>query len=172
LEELVEQILTMSMERRKNLILHKEICRLNELLPVIIEQHKLKANKEVKVILNISPFDVSVRADRTHLTHILSNLLDNAIKYSPAVAKVTIDCIGDDEKVLINIADQGIGISKDKLPNIFDKFYRVPNGNIHNVKGYGLGLYYVKTMVEMHGGTIRAESVLGKGSRFEITFLK
>lgn len=172
LEILVEQILTISMERRKNLILHKERCQLNELLPVLIEQHKLKAKKEVEVILNISPSDVSVRADRTHLTHILSNLLDNAIKYSPTVAKITIDCISDDEKVLISIADQGIGISKDKLSNIFDKFYRVPNGDIHNVKGYGLGLYYVKTMVEKHGGTIRAESILGKGSRFEITFFK
>ncbi len=172
LEELVEQILSISMERRKSFTLHMENCRLNELLQTLIQQHKLKAGKSVDVALNISPKGLSVQADRTHLANILSNLLDNAIKYSPGRAEIQIDCIRLEDSVRISIADRGCGMANDKLVHIFDKFYRIPTGNLHNVKGYGLGLYYVKTMVEKHGASIRVESTLGKGSRFEILFKK
>ena len=107
--------------------------------------------------------------NRTHFSNILSNLIDNAIKYSPDKADIMICCRKKEtEQVEISVTDHGIGIPTDKQPHIFDKFYRVPTGNIHNTKGYGLGLFYVKTMVEKHGGIVTVRSEAGKGSTFTI----
>lgn len=170
LSQLVEQILSMSMERRKGFTLHCEELSLSELLPPLIEQHKLKAGKPVTVSCDILPANLSVNADRTHFSNIVSNLLDNAIKYSPQEAHIHIKAHRDKEgKTVFSVSDQGIGISLEQRQRIFNKFYRVPHGNRHDVKGYGLGLYYVKTMVEKHGGTIAVESEQGKGSTFVIT---
>lgn len=107
-------------------------------------------------------------ADRTHFSNIISNLIDNAVKYSKQEAEIMIQC-RQTETVTITVSDHGIGIPLDKQKHIFDKFYRVPTGNLHNVKGYGLGLFYVKSMVEKHGGTITVKSESGKGSTFTIT---
>ncbi|MDR1003901.1 MAG: HAMP domain-containing histidine kinase [Prevotellaceae bacterium] len=170
LSGLVEQILSMSMEQRKTFRLHLETLSLREILPPLIEQHKLKAGKPVETTLTVSPADLSVTADRTHFDNILSNLIDNAIKYSPERADIGITCLrATDGTVSISIADHGIGIPADKLPHIFEKFYRVPTGNVHNVKGYGLGLYYVKTMAEQHGWSVGVKSEGGKGSEFSLT---
>ncbi|MDR0893927.1 MAG: HAMP domain-containing histidine kinase [Prevotellaceae bacterium] len=169
LSGLVEQILSMSMEQRKTFKLQPETLSLREVLPPLIEQHKLKAGKPVEIMLTVVPDHLSIVADRTHLGNILSNLIDNAIKYSPERADITINCRrATDGTVSISIADCGIGIPADKLPHIFDKFYRVPTGNVHDVKGYGLGLYYVKTMVEKHGWSIMVKSEAGRGSQFSI----
>ena len=169
LSELVEQILSMSMERRKGFRLHLEEVQLKEVITPLIEQHKLKANKPVEITTDISPADFTLHADRIHLSNILSNLIDNAIKYSTDEARVAIKArILPDKKVEIVVSDQGIGITPEQCRHIFDKFYRVPTGNLHNIKGYGLGLFYVKTMVEKHGGNIQVESTPGKGSRFII----
>ena len=167
LSRLVEQILSMSMERRKTFRLHPEALHLHELFPSLIEQHKLKAGKPVKIKLDIKPEDLMITADRTHFSNILSNLIDNAIKYSPERADITIYCRKTEkEQVEISVSDHGIGIPADKQSLVFDKFYRVPTGNIHNTKGYGLGLFYVKTMVEKHNGSITVKSEPGKGSTF------
>ena len=169
LSGLVEQILSMSMERRKTFRLHPETLSLHDLFPTLIEQHKLKAGKPVKINLDIAPEDLTIIADRTHFSNILSNLIDNAIKYSPDKADIMICCRKKEtEQVEISVTDHGIGIPTDKQPHIFDKFYRVPTGNIHNTKGYGLGLFYVKTMVEKHGGMVTVRSEAGKGSTFTI----
>ena len=100
----------------------------------------------------------------------MSNLLDNAVKYSRDRADITVRCRHTETDgrtwVEINVADHGIGIARDRQPHVFDKFYRVPTGNLHEVKGYGLGLFYVKTMVEKHGGTVEVKSEPGKGSEF------
>ena len=134
-----------------------------------ITQHKLKAGKPVEINLDIAPEDLTIIADRTHFSNILSNLIDNAIKYSPDKADIMICCRKKEtEQVEISVTDHGIGIPTDKQPHIFDKFYRVPTGNIHNTKGYGLGLFYVKTMVEKHGGMVTVRSEAGKGSTFTI----
>ena len=109
------------------------------------------------------------RADRTHFSNIISNLIDNAVKYSKEEAELSIYCRQTGETVTISITDRGIGIPLDKQKHIFDKFYRVPTGNLHNIKGYGLGLFYVKSMVEKHGGTITVKSEPDKGSTFTIT---
>lgn len=167
---LVEQILSMSMERRKTFRLRLEEIRLADLLPSLIELHKLKADKPVHITLDIVPEDLTVTADRTHLANIVSNLLDNAVKYSRDRADITVRCRRTETDgrtwVEINVADHGIGIARDRQPHVFDKFYRVPTGNLHEVKGYGLGLFYVKTMVEKHGGTVEVKSEPGKGSEF------
>ncbi|WP_458408795.1 sensor histidine kinase [Bacteroides congonensis] len=169
LSSLVEQILSMSMERRKTFRLHPEDVNLKELIVSLVEQHQLKADKPVQITLEIEPETLTIVVDRTHFSNIISNLIDNAMKYSKERADITIRCRQTEQTVTISIADRGIGIPLDKQKHIFDKFYRVPTGNLHNVKGYGLGLFYVKSMVEKHGGTITVKSEPGKGSIFTIT---
>ena len=173
LSGLVEQILSMSMERRKTFRLRPEELSINEILEPLIEQHKLKAEKPVHISVDISPEDMTVLADRTHFSNIISNLLDNAIKYSRDVAEINIRCrktaSGEQqEQTEISVSDHGIGIAIERQKHLFDKFYRVPTGNLHNVKGFGLGLFYVKTMIEKQGGTISVKSEPGKGSAFTI----
>ena len=102
---------------------------------------------------------------------ILSNICDNAVKYSHEEVRIDIFCTKDTEgNVVIIISDNGIGISKAHQQHIFDKFYRVPNKNLHDVKGYGLGLYYVATTMRLHGGTVSVESERGKGTKFKLLF--
>lgn len=168
LSALVEQILSMSMERRKTFCLHREELKPGELLPPLVEQHRLKAGKPVEATICVEPEDLTVYADRTHFVNILSNLIDNAIKYSPGKAELEITCRKLPQAVSITVADRGIGIAREQLPRLFEKFYRVPTGNRHEVKGYGLGLFYVKTLVEKHGGSVAVESQPGKGSKFTI----
>jgi two-component system, OmpR family, phosphate regulon sensor histidine kinase PhoR len=106
-----------------------------------------------------------------HLTNIIYNLLDNANKYSPEKPRITIhteNAVGGGVKIVVS--DRGIGMSRDNIKKIFDKFYRVSTGDVHDVKGFGLGLSYVKRIVEAHGGTIHVKSEIGKGSQFTLYF--
>ena len=167
LSGMVEQILSMSMERRRQFKLNIETINLAELLQPVIEQQQLKADKPVIFTTHIEPEDMTVQADRAHLSNILNNLIDNAIKYSLNEAHVEITATPS----AISVTDHGIGIAADKLPHIYDKFYRIPTGDLHDVKGYGLGLFYVKTMVEKHGWSINVSSTKGKGTSFTILFI-
>ena len=106
--------------------------------------------------------------DRMHITNIVVNLVENAIKYSEINPVINISTSNDNGDIVFSVEDNGIGMSQEVVKHIFDKFYRVPTGNIHNVKGFGLGLYYVKSMVEAHGGHIDVKSELKKGSKFDI----
>jgi len=108
------------------------------------------------------------RVDETHFTNIVTNLLDNAIKYSNGAPEITVASRDHSEGVLISVSDKGMGMSKEAQKRVFEKFYRVPTGNVHNVKGFGLGLSYVKAMVEAHGGYIKLKSELNKGTTFEV----
>ena len=164
LSGMVEQILSMSMERRRQFKLNIEAVDISSLLQPIIEQQQLKADKPVIITTHIEPEGLTFQADRSHLSNILNNLIDNAIKYSPDEARVEITASPGS----ISVTDHGTGIAPDKLPHIYDKFYRVPTGDVHNVKGYGLGLFYVKTMVEKHGWSINVTSTKGKGTTFTI----
>lgn len=177
LSGLVEQILSMSMERRKTFRLHPEVLSMADILEPLIEQHKLKSEKPVHILTKIEPAGLTLTADRTHFSNIISNLIDNAIKYSYEEAEISICCrqITSSEQgdcVEISISDRGIGIAPEKQKHIFDKFYRVPTGNLHDVKGYGLGLFYVKTMAEKHGGSVSVKSEPGKGSTFTVRLNK
>jgi two-component system phosphate regulon sensor histidine kinase PhoR len=110
-----------------------------------------------------------ILADEVHFTNLINNLLDNAVKYSKDNLAIKLTTENSGNQLRIKIEDNGIGMNKETVNRIFEKFYRAHTGNVHNVKGFGLGLSYVKTMVEAHHGAIKADSVLGKGSTFVIT---
>ena len=167
LSGMIENILSMSMERFKSIKLNQENFELKPLVEEISEMIKLKCNKIVNIEINI-PERLSVKADMLHFGNILTNLLDNSIKYSEDTVDITITA----DSNFITVSDNGIGIKKENLPYIYDKFYRVTSGDIYEVGGYGLGLFYVKQMVELHGWNINAESQPGKGTSFKINFQK
>ena len=108
--------------------------------------------------------------DKLHVTNAISNLIDNAVKYSPEKPIINISLIKDDNMLKLIIKDQGIGIKKEHLPRIFDKLYRVPTGNLHNVKGFGLGLNYAKGIINHYGWEIIVNSEFGNGTTFTIIF--
>ncbi len=164
---LVEQILSMSMEKRSGMLLQMEDVRVKDLVVQAVEQQKLKTTKQMDVLIKMEDA-LMLHADRSHLFNIITNLLDNAVKYSGDSVKVEI-CGKENE---ISVTDNGVGIPKEKAQLIFDKFYRIPNGNLHDVKGYGLGLYYVKSMMEKFGGSVVVESEMGQGSCFRLLFKK
>ncbi|MDE6321664.1 MAG: HAMP domain-containing histidine kinase [Muribaculaceae bacterium] len=166
LSGLVENILGMSMERRKRLAMATEKIYLKDFLSSIIEQQKLKAEKPCDILLECGE-DVVVEADPTHFSNVVGNLIDNSIKYSgeSVVIKVRADAM------TLAVTDNGIGIPDKLLPEIWKKFYRVPQGNRADVRGYGIGLYYVKTIIDKHGWHISVVSQPGKGSTFTINFL-
>jgi two-component system phosphate regulon sensor histidine kinase PhoR len=109
-----------------------------------------------------------LNADEMHIKNVVTNLVDNAIKYSRNGTILNIQTQNRKEGIVLSIEDNGIGMSKESIKHIFDKFYRIPTGNIHNVKGFGLGLYYVKNMVDAHGGDIQVKSEINRGSRFDV----
>lgn len=162
---LVENILAMSMERRRHLAMAKETINLNTMLGSVIEQQKLKAGKPCHITLDC-PADATAEADPTHFSNIIANLIDNSIKYSGESVSITVKA----DREGVSVSDNGIGIPDKSLPFIFNKFYRVPHGNKSDVRGYGIGLFYVRSIVEKHGWHIDAESRQGKGSKFTIRF--
>ena len=105
-----------------------------------------------------------------HVENVMNSVLDNAEKYSPGAPRIRLSTLNDDRWLVISVADRGIGIAAEHLQNIFEKYYRVPTSNIHDVKGFGLGLSYVKLVVGRHGGTVRAVSAPGSGTNVELRF--
>lgn len=170
---LVERILSMNMELRRDRPLQREEVELAPMVEALVEQHRLKAERPVSVQTDIRPAGLRVRADRDSLYHILDNLLDNAVKYSPGEARVRIEARELPEqagrrRVAVSVSDEGIGIPRGAQRHVFRKFYRAPQGDRHDVKGYGLGLYYVKHLVERHGGRISLRSEPGRGTTFTV----
>lgn len=165
LGELVENILAMSMERRKTMTLKPEKINLSALADEIAEAQRMRGDKDIAIEVE-SVGDVTVTADKSHLSNVLNNLIDNAIKYSDEFVAINIKISADG----IEVADDGIGIPAKSLPYIFDKFYRVPHGNRQDVRGYGIGLYYVKHILEKMGWGISVKSQERHGSVFTIKF--
>lgn len=168
LSGLVEQILSMSMERRKSITINADYIEVKTVIDQMVDLHQLKANKKVVFNVHITPEDMTIYADNVHLNNIISNLFDNAIKYSEDKAVIEITAYQEKAFSVLMVKDHGIGITPNNIEHIFDKFYRVPSGNLHNVKGYGLGLFYVKQIVGKHNGSISVKSTVNKGSVFTI----
>ncbi|MCE7057832.1 HAMP domain-containing histidine kinase [Algoriphagus sp. AGSA1] len=169
----VENVLQAAALDRKDFQLKIESLNLEDILKSTVDHFALQVEKKGgHITFNNTMKDPIVEGDLFHLTHIFNNMLDNANKYSPETPMITIEAKDSEEQVFITIKDQGIGMNKDAQRKIFDKFYRVPTGNVHDVKGFGLGLSYVKTMLEAHKGGIQVNSELGKGSSFTINLPK
>ncbi|MFA0962191.1 sensor histidine kinase [Roseivirga sp. BDSF3-8] len=165
----VEKVLQIATLDKKELRLKKEPLDLHEIIEKAIPRIAMQVESRggaLEVLLNAE--EARVEADETHLTNIVFNLLDNANKYSPENVEIRLETSNTPAGLSLKVSDKGIGMNRDALRRIFEKFYRVPTGNVHDVKGFGLGLAYVKTMVEAHGGTINVESQPGQGSTFEI----
>lgn len=165
----VEKVLQAAALDKKDFKLKIEKINIHDLIHSAQTHFDLLLEKRgglMQVVTDIK--DPYIEADAFHLSNILNNLLDNASKYAKESPSITIDAKDTQNELVISIKDNGIGMTKDTLKKIFDKFYRVPTGNVHNVKGFGLGLAYVKTMMEAHKGYVTVESEIDKGSNFMI----
>ena len=167
LGELVENILAMSMERRKTMKLRPEDIQLREFVEEIAAAQRMRGDKDITINVNVAD-NIVVEADTTHLANVLNNLIDNAIKYSDESVEISIS--GDNNE--LSVRDNGIGIPSKSIPYLFNKFYRVPHGNRQDVRGYGIGLYYVKGIIDKMGWSIEVKSTEGKSSVFTIKFNK
>jgi signal transduction histidine kinase len=168
LSGLVEKVLHISIEENHEMVLHREKVNLRDLIATILASQELKAGKEVRFTFTCEPEDLALNVDRMHFSNAINNLIDNAVKYSYQKVDIRIDARMKGRSCLLTLKDDGIGIAAPYQPLVFDKFFRVPTGDLHQVKGFGLGLSYVKKIIEMHGGSIRLKSEPGKGTVFSI----
>ena len=169
LSVLVERILQSAILERGELTLRKEDLLFNELINDVVHRAKFRiAETGGNIVLKMPVELITISADKLHLTNLISNLIDNAIKYSKKKPAVLVTVTYDNKRLKMSVKDEGIGIKKEHLNKIFDKLYRIPTGNIHNVKGFGLGLSYVKAIADLHGWTVHVNSKYGNGSEFTI----
>lgn len=166
LSTMVENILTVSVDGREVRCNYTRF-RLLPLLQSTTQAISLSQQKSVEFGIECSDSQ-EVRADEMHLRQILSTLIDNAIKYSGESVKITLRAYSEADHTIIECSDNGFGISREHQRHIFEKFYRVPTGEIHHARGYGLGLYYAHKVIHQHGGEISVSSRIGKGSTFTI----
>ncbi len=166
----VEKVLQMALLDRGEIKLRPTALNIHDVIEKVLNNLSVQLEqRQGEVDLSFEAEQEMVQADELHLTNILTNLIDNANKYSPdAPPHITVSTESDDTNVYIRVSDRGLGMSKEQQTKIFEPFYRVPTGNVHDVKGFGLGLSYVKKMVEAHGGSIEVKSKLGEGSTFTI----
>ena len=165
----VERILQQAKLDRKELQMNLVEAGVNELVREAVEHFALLVqNAGGTLACHLDEGDFVRTVDEVHLMNAVCNLIDNAIKYSGGAPDIQVYTRAKDGHILIGVQDHGIGISKDAQKKVFKRFYRVPSGNVHNVKGFGLGLSYVKSIVELHGGTVRLTSKKGKGTLVEI----
>ena len=169
---LVEKVLQMSMFDRKNAVFKKKELDLNEMVENIANSFTLRVEHTGgKIYTEIEAIDSAIYVDEMHFQNVIFNLLDNAVKYRKQDEPLDIymRTWNDDQNLYLSIRDTGVGIKKENLKKIFEKFYRVHTGNLHDAKGFGLGLAYVKKIIDLHKGTIHVESEYGKGTKFTIT---
>jgi two-component system phosphate regulon sensor histidine kinase PhoR len=167
LADLVDKVLTIASKERQALVLHPEPVHPAELVQAAVHRHQLQGGKPVHFEVDVAPTDV-VQADRLHLDGVINNLIDNALKYSKAHVTIALRSRRTAGGWQLTVQDDGIGIASSYQAAVFDRFFRVPTGNLHAVKGFGLGLYYVRQVVERHGGRISVRSEPGRGSAFTL----
>ena len=166
----VEQVLSMTALERGEIPLRKTEIDFHELIKESIKYISIQIdNKNGTFSLNLTAEKFMVAGDKTHLTNAICNLIDNAIKYSKEKPELTIQTYNSGPDLTVIVSDSGIGIDSHFQKKVFDKFFRIPTGDVHDVKGFGLGLAYVKKIIELHEGTIMLHSEKGKGTSFTIT---
>ncbi len=165
----VEKVLQMALLDKGHVKLKISDANIHDLIEKALNGQSVQIEqKEGEVELEFDANNEIVSADEVHISNILNNLIDNAIKYSPEKLYLAIRTKNENDGISVSISDHGIGMNREQQQRIFDTFYRVPTGNVHDVKGFGLGLSYVKKMVEAHEGTVEVESKPGEGSTFTV----
>ena len=166
----IERVLNIARIDRGDLRLDFKPIEVNDLISAITDSMDLQfSKKDAKVTLELHALRSTVTGDELHLSNVIFNLIDNALKYSKDDPQITIVTGNVGKSLVIKVRDNGIGMNKDQLSKIFEQFYRIPTGNLHDVKGFGLGLSYVNNIIKRHQGSIRVKSEKDKGSEFEIT---
>lgn len=169
LQNHVEQVLQVAIFEKGQQRFKFRRTNIHQLLQSVLESFDLRISEnEVKININLDAQRHIVVADKAHILNVFYNLVDNAIKYSPENPEIEIKTWNTKKGIVVRVKDNGIGISPEHQTNIFKNLFRVPMGNIHDVRGFGLGLYYVKTAIEHHNGRIELKSEIGKGSSFDI----
>jgi len=167
----IERVLNIARIEKNDFKLDITQVDVNEMVSAVLDSMELKLQKhQVVATLNLDAKNAMIEADELHFSNVLYNLIDNAIKYSPEVPEITISTFNKNNEVVIRVADKGIGMNRDQQSKIFEQFYRIPTGNLHDVKGFGLGLSYVNTIVKRLNGTISVKSEKERGSEFELKF--
>ena len=166
---LVENVLRASLSESGAMRLYVQSLNLHDLIKGVVKNMAMQFHKQgAKVELRLDASNPNLIADRIHLTNVLFNLIDNAMKYAKEDPKVVMTTFQTPEGLTLEVADNGIGIASEHLGKVFERLYRVPTGNVHNVKGFGLGLSYVKNVIERHGGTVHIASRLGEGTTLKL----
>jgi two-component system phosphate regulon sensor histidine kinase PhoR len=167
----IERVLNIARIEKNDFKLDKKPVEVNELITDVLDSMQLKLQKNNAVVdLHLDADHSVIKADELHFSNVIYNLIDNAIKYSREAPELTISTLNKGSQLVIRVADKGIGMSRDQQAKIFEQFYRVPTGNLHDVKGFGLGLSYVNTIVKRLEGMISVRSEKEKGSEFELKF--
>ncbi len=167
----IERVLNIARIDKNDFKLDNKPLDVNEMVNVVLDSMALKLQKcNADVVLNLDAENAVINADELHFSNVLYNLIDNAIKYSEDIPHITISTFNKNGHVVIKVADKGIGMGREQQSKIFEQFYRIPTGNVHNVKGFGLGLSYVNTIVKRLNGSIAVKSEKDRGSEFELKF--
>lgn len=169
---LVDKVLKLSMFEKKEIDLQFEMFDLRSVVDEVVSSMRLQIEKCNASVLVNQKGDTKLKADRLHLLSVVFNLLDNALKYSSGLPVIQIALEEDNNAVQLRIADKGIGIAPEYRNKIFEKFFRIPTGNMHNTKGYGLGLSYAAQVVQKHNGSISVDSKLGEGATITVSIPK
>lgn len=167
----VEQVLGISALERNEIPLHKEKINVHDLINEVLKSMSLQIEqKNGTVVTHYNATNAIVSADKTHLYNAINNLIDNAIKYSGTELKIEVESYTNGNSITVVIRDNGLGIDSTLQEKVFEKYYRIPTGNVHDVKGFGLGLAYVKKIIDLHEANIKLNTNLDKGTEFTITF--
>ena len=171
LQNQVERVLQIARLEKDELEMTKQQFDLHELIDLAVPTIEMNfGEKELKIKTKLDASNAMIWGDEMHITNVIFNLLDNAGKYGGDIPEIIIETHSSEKGIFITVSDKGLGIAKDQQKDIFEKFYRISTGNVHDVKGFGLGLHYVKTIVDANNGKIKLNSKIGEGSQFELFF--